>query len=114
MQACLALQGLSRISVPRSRHGRSRGDRHRPENLALEACAALAEQLPENRAMAARFILAIAADRQIGFLRKAREQLEQALRCGRPHLAAVSACESGPVAITRILDEAGKKREAGC
>src|SRR5258706_13657040 len=60
---------------------------------------ALAQKIPEQRAVAALFVLAIAADGQVGVVGKRGEQIEQVLRARRAHLAAIVAQVLSPAGV---------------
>src|SRR5262245_24031080 len=61
--------------------------------------APLEEELLQQRAMAANGILAIAADREVGAVRKRGEDVERLPRLGPLHLRAIAPREAPPVRI---------------
>src|SRR5574339_166882 len=76
------------------------------------ACAMLLEKPPQDRAVAALLVLAIAADRKIRLPRKRRQHAKQPLRGRRLHLALVGPGEALPV-LVRERDHLGRRREIG-
>src|SRR3954471_4497089 len=80
--------------------------------------AALAQQFLEERAVATRLVLAVAAHRHIRGVRQARQQLEDSLRRGLRHLGAITLAEEGPALIVERLGrreahQARARRELG-
>src|SRR5262249_1582416 len=67
----------------------------------------------QDRAVAAAFIRAVAADREIAAVGKQSEQLEQPLRLRPCHFASVEPFESLPVARLRELDQLRARRQLG-
>src|SRR5687768_12480243 len=77
-----------------------------------ESCAMLGQQLAQDRAVAARLVIAVAADGKVRIERQRREKCEQALGRRGLHLAAIGAGEARPV-LLRARHQPGARREIG-
>lgn len=61
--------------------------------------ATLQQQFPQHRTVAAGFILAVAADREIGVLRQSGQQIERSAVLWTAHFSAVALHERRPLRI---------------
>src|SRR6476660_422728 len=81
--------------------------------VSCELRAALCEQRAQDRPVAARLVVAVAADREVGGVRKLREQVDRARVVGARHLCAVLADEDLPPLRRRRLLPDLQRRDAG-
>src|SRR5262245_51091176 len=81
----------------------------------LDPRPALQEQLPQDRAVAARLVRAIAADGEARRPRERRQEVERAARLGLPHLGAEAAHEGLPrrrgIRALGLLEQRGRRGE---
>src|SRR6185503_12642674 len=95
--ACRPCPLATSSTGPRATSGAHRATQR--DGVSIEACIFLAQQLAQNRAVAARLVLAVATDGEVRMLGKPCEELEQALRRRDFHLACVSFPVAAPARI---------------
>src|SRR5574341_953930 len=75
------------------------------EGVSIDACTVLPQQLAQDRAVAARLVLAIAADREVRMMRQRGKQLGQAPRRGGFHFLEITTRKLSPALVRPGLSD---------